>query len=376
MKGKNGDFGKKEGEIMIAYDNMGNRYSLTETSLGGGEGTLYLVEQNSALCAKIFKPEKRTRGREAKILEWEKLFSEKTLDKSFCKQVVVPQKCLYERPDSQNTGTFMGYLMEKQVNFQKLEKTYTSKEFNYMQKVWTARNLCILTNLVHSLGKGIIIGDYNADNLAVFPATSTAKFIDVDSFQLTLNRNGKKILCPCTVGVPEFMAPEISRRLKREKSDLENVDQSPDDPIFNKYTDLYSLAYHVFALLMNGSAPYAAMANMEEISQHPSRNVSSVDIDRFHAAEKGEFVFARHYLFKKAPIYAPKYGILSRQLQKLFERAFITGATDPTARPDSLEFYMALTEYIESLEKRSCGHYMPSHYHGPCEWDRLENLKL
>lgn len=68
------------------------------------------------------------------------------------------------------------------------------------------------------------------------------------------------------------------------------------------------------------------MANMEELSQHPSWNVSSVDIDQFHAAEKGEFVFARHFLFKKAPDYAPKYSILSKKLQKLFERAFIDGA--------------------------------------------------
>lgn len=64
------------------------------------------------------------------------------------------------------------------------------------------------------------------------------------------------------------MAPEISRRLKKEKSDLESVDQGPDNPIFNKYTDLYSMAYHVFALLMNGCSPYASMANMEELSQH------------------------------------------------------------------------------------------------------------
>ena len=89
---------------------------------------------------------------------------------------------------------------------------------------------------------------YNADNIVIFPQTSTAKFIDVDSFQLTIHRSNKRILCPCTVGVPEFMAPEIARRLKKEKTDLENVDQDADNPVFNKYTDLYAMAYHIFAL--------------------------------------------------------------------------------------------------------------------------------
>lgn len=360
---------------MIAYDTSGKSYSLTETKLGGGEGKLYSVDNNSGLYAKIFKPEKRTKGREAKILEWEKMYYGNILNRNFCGQIVVPQKCLYAQTNSQNTQTFVGYLMEKQVNFLTLKDTYLSKDYNYMQKVWTARNLCILTNRVHSLESDIVIGDYNADNIAIFPNTSTAKFIDVDSFQLVITRNGKRVLCPCTVGIPEFMAPEISRRLKKEKSDLESVDQGPDNPIFNKYTDLYSMAYHVFALLMNGCSPYASMANMEELSQHPSWNVSSVDIDQFHAAEKGEFVFARHFLFKKAPDYAPKYGMLSRKLRKLFERAFIDGAKDPSARPDSLEFYDALTEYINSLEQRSCGHYMPAYYTGPCEWDRIESLK-
>ena len=153
--------------------------------------------------------------------------------------------------------------------------------------------------LLSSPQRGITIGDYNADNIVIFPQTSTAKFIDVDSFQLTIHRSNKRILCPCTVGVPEFMAPEIARRLKKEKTDLENVDQDADNPVFNKYTDLYAMAYHIFALLMNGSSPFASMANMEEISQHPSKNVSSIDIDQFHAAEKGNSCLHVIYFSKK-----------------------------------------------------------------------------
>lgn len=177
------------------------------------------------------------------------------------------------------------------------------------------------------------------------------------------------------MGVRELIAPEIAGRLKKEKTDLENVDQDADNPIFNKYTDFYAMAYHIFALLMNGSSPFASMANMEAISQHPSKNVSSIDIDQFHVAEKGEFVFVRHFLFKKAPEYAPKYKMLSQELRKLFERAFIGGAKDPTVRPDAMEFYNALTEYFQSLKKCECGHYMPSNYKGECEWCRINRAE-
>ena len=345
---------------MIAYDINGRSYSLNESNLGGGEGKLYSVANHPELYAKIFKEEKRTRGREAKILEWEYMFEANELDKNF---------------SDQNIQTFLGYLMEKQTSFKVLKDVYVENDLSYAQKVWAARNLCILTNRVHSAQRGITIGDYNADNIVIFPQTSTAKFIDVDSFQLTIHRSNKRILCPCTVGVPEFMAPEIARRLKKEKTDLENVDQDADNPIFNKYTDFYSMAYHIFALLMNGSSPFASMANMEAISQHPSKNVSSIDIDQFHAAEKGEFVFVRHFLFKKAPEYAPKYKMLSQELRKLFERAFIGGAKDPTVRPDAMEFYNALTEYFQSLKKCECGHYMPSNYKGECEWCRINRAE-
>ena len=363
---------------MIAYDINGRSYSLNESNLGGGEGKLYSVANHPELYAKIFKEEKRTRGREAKILEWEYMFEANELDKNFSDQVVIPRKCLYSQKSGQNIQTFLGYLMEKQTSFKVLKDVYVENDLSYAQRVWAARNLCILTNRVHSAQRGITIGDYNADNIVIFPQTSTAKFIDVDSFQLTIHRSNKRILCPCTVGVPEFMAPEIARRLKKEKTDLENVDQDADNPVFNKYTDLYAMAYHIFALLMNGSSPFASMANMEEISQHPSKNVSSIDIDQFHAAEKGEFVFARHLLFKKAPEYAPKYKMLSPELRKLFERAFIEGAKNPKVRPEAKEFYDALTEYLESLEECHCGHYghyMPSTYTGECEWCRIENLK-
>ena len=98
---------------MITYDTSGKSYLLTETNLGGGEGKLYAVDNAPEMYAKIFKSEKRTKGREAKILEWENMLADAELNQNFCRQIVVPQKCLYTQSASQNTQTFVGYLMGK-----------------------------------------------------------------------------------------------------------------------------------------------------------------------------------------------------------------------------------------------------------------------
>ena len=56
--------------------------------------------------------------------------------------------------------------MEKQTSFKVLKDVYVENDLSYAQKVWAARNLCILTNRVHSAQRGITIGDYNADTVS------------------------------------------------------------------------------------------------------------------------------------------------------------------------------------------------------------------
>ena len=204
---------------MIVYDADGKEYLIEETDLKGGESKLYTVEKHPELRAKIFKEEYRTRGREAKILEWENMIERNELNKSFCDQVVVPKKCLYLQKNNQKSSGFAGCLMDEQANFKNIKEIYTAKDLSYPEKVWIARNLCVLTNRIHELKREVIIGDYS--NIIVFPANGTVKLIDVDTCQLVTIYRNKRVLCPCTVGVRELIAPEIAGRLKKEKTDLE-----------------------------------------------------------------------------------------------------------------------------------------------------------
>ena len=106
---------------MIVYDADGKEYLIEETDLKGGESKLYTVEKHPELRAKIFKEEYRTRGREAKILEWENMIERNELNKSFCDQVVVPKKCLYLQKNNQKSSGFAGCLMDEQANFKNIK---------------------------------------------------------------------------------------------------------------------------------------------------------------------------------------------------------------------------------------------------------------
>ena len=363
----------KDKKIMDYYGNDGNKYTILDRFDHGGEGDLHNVQGHPKLAAKIYHADKRggRRGRWAKVESWTKMAS--TIGDTFLDQVVIPRVALYDSP-SMDLNSFAGYLMEKLSSFATLDKIYEENSIDYTKKVWIARNLCILTKQIHLNGN--VVGDYNPNNVAVFTHNGTAKFIDTDSFQLVVTWNGVDRLCPCTVGVEHYLAPEIQNRLRAERANLETVNQSISNPLFNEYTDRYAMAYHIFALLMNGTAPYAGMIDMQELAKHKSHTVSDVDINALEASRRGEFLFCKNVLFKKIPEYAPKYQILSPKLQKLFERAFVDGATDPKARPDESEFYNALMEYYNSLEQCECGrdHYLSSVYNGKCEWCRIDEI--
>ena len=66
--------------------------------MGGGEGKLYSVANHPELYAKIFKEEKRTRGREAKILEWENMIERNELNKSFAiRWLFLKNVCIFRK---------------------------------------------------------------------------------------------------------------------------------------------------------------------------------------------------------------------------------------------------------------------------------------
>jgi DNA-binding helix-hairpin-helix protein with protein kinase domain len=349
---------------MILYEKNGHSYEITDPPFKiGGEATLHAVTGYPEWVAKCYKPEKCTRERENKVTVMSKL----QVTRYFKDSVVFPLIPLYQ---DDSCHAFAGYLMERVRNITELQEIYFGDDLNQKQKTIIAMNLCVMTNLVHSAGQ--VIGDYNPKNIALDKATGIGKLIDTDSFHITVksNKNGSVRTFPCKVGVEALIAPELRKKLSDQHADLETVQGGS----FTKETDLYALGFHIFALLMGGATPYRNCVDMAALGD--SKNVSSVNIDQFEAAKKGDFLFAKQVFGKKLPEDVPDFNILSPALQELFKRCFIDGAKKPECRPQAAEYYSALSTYYAKLKKCSCGqeHYLWEGYHKPCEWCRIQQF--
>lgn len=347
---------------MILYENNGNTYEITDAPFKtGGEATLHPVVGHPDLVAKIYKPEKRTLERRNKVTVMSRL----QVTKYFKNAVVFPLVPLYQDDSSRS---FVGYIMDRVNNITELQDIYFGDDLDQKQKVTVAMNLCVMTNLVHSAGQ--VIGDYNPKNIALDKATGMGKLIDTDSFHITVqnSKGGNVKTFPCQVGVEALIAPELRKKLNDQHADLETVQGGS----FTQETDLYALGFHIFALLMGGATPYRNCVDMAALG--PSKNVSDVTVNQFEAAKKGEFLFAKHVIGKRLPEDVPDFEILTPELQNLFIRCFVDGATNPEARPSAAEYYSALSHYQSQLKKRSCGHYLREGYHKPCEWCRVHSF--
>ena len=346
----------------MVYYSTDNHVYETENLLGkGGEATIYSVKGYPELAAKIYHNDKRTIERRKKA----HVMSQLTVSDYFHDSVALPLSVLYENSDLKDG--FSGYVMPRVKDITELQDIYYQNTMNQYQKTVVASNLCIMTNLVHDSGQ--VIGDFNSKNIAINSYKGTGVLIDTDSFHITVkNSKGKLLTFPCTMAVEVMVAPELRAKLKNQRATLEDIQGES----FSKETDLYALAIHLFSLLMNGANPFRASVNMADMGS--SHVVSSVTIDQFEAANKGEFLFAKRIFGKKLPEDVPDFNILSKDLQELFTRCFVDGAKDPKARPTAKEYYYALEQYKEMLKKQPCGHYLRKDYNKPCEFCRLNRL--
>lgn len=339
---------------MKYYGSDGTVYEIiSSTERKGGEGSIYDVVGKPHLVLKIYH--KNDVKRSAKITELVK--QSRGWDGEFRKWTVPPIDYVYDE-----NKAFVGYIMKKlTAKFKPLAEIYdrdVGGGISFSNKVRVAMNLCSVTMLAHR--NKVVIGDYNQKNIGI-DSHGFVTLFDNDSFQFS---SGKKVY-RCTVGVPEEMAPEIFTVLRDERTDLERVSR----PVYNEYTDCYTLALHVFHLLMNGAHPFNSKIDASKLP--PSKTVSSAIVPVKIAAQKGLFYIANPDGVHKKPDWVPEYDILSPALKELFERAFVDGLNEPEKRPTPEDFFTALSEYLPMLEKLPCGHWQYKGYSGGCEWCKV-----
>jgi DNA-binding helix-hairpin-helix protein with protein kinase domain len=186
--------------------------------------------------------------------------------------------------------------------------------------------------------RGYVVGDVNESNILV-ASDGRVSLVDTDSFQVpdaaAVLRSG--------VGRPEFTPPELQGVAFAE------VDRAPEH-------DLFGLGVLIFLLLMEGTHPFAVRAAEGD----PLPLEERIRAGMFpHAGDRG----------CAPPRLAPAFGILHPLVRELFERCFVEGHADPSARPTATQWRAVLA--MAELELERCGDN-PQHRHARhldrCPW--------
>lgn len=213
----------KSGHIL--HTQSGKSIKLGAVLGEGGEGSVF--NTNTAYVAKIYKPEKTTTHKLAKL---QALHSKGICEKGIC----IPKALLYN-----SKNEFVGYLMDK-ADGVSIRNLYIKPLLQKKFPTWTKRDLVelcmtILQKIDHLHSKGIILGDINPENILV-KTPREVYFVDCDSYQV----NGY----PCPVGTVPFTPPENQKK-GHYSSYLRTLGN-----------ENFSIAVLLFSLMVTGQMPY------------------------------------------------------------------------------------------------------------------------
>ena len=328
----------------------GTKYETIEPPIGkGGEGSVYKIKGMPGSVLKVYSDKCKTETRHKKL----QAMLATPLSQEAMQQVTWPTDVVYQN------GQFSGYVMPILKNTEALNVMYSDKyKCSFVQRSILARNLCAAVNSVHNAGQ--VCGDLNPNNIKVDPVGARVTLIDTDSYHITDIRT--QHIYRCEVGLPEYLPREVQEKMKGGYK----LDNAPL-PTFTKESDLFALAVHIFALLMNGCHPFACAV---DLSKNQSSVVQPQPIENIC---NGNFPFYKKMPGITIPKYAPEFSMLPQEVQALFIRAFVNGHTDPTQRPSAEEWYMALNKMEQNVTvcKKNKLHEYPNHLN-KCPWCELE----
>lgn len=317
---------------MTTYQGNNGTYTIQEPFLAkGGEGEIFAIRGQNDLVLKRFYAHHRTTTRHNKL----QAMIRTGVPNQLLSQLTWPVDIVYEK------GQFVGYVMPKLAKTQHLNVFYNDIVNASLEDLVTiAMNLCVPVDALHQLGQ--CVGDGNPQNICVDPKNLTITLVDTDSYSIKDPNSGRTY--PCIVGLGPYLAPEVQVAMKQ----YHGLDRVPADT-FNEYTDRFWLAVHIFALLMNGTHPFAVReAGGASITLSPSQ--SSVSLPQ--PAENicgGFFPHTMHQPGMDIPIACPKFSYLPVPVQNLFIRAFVDGHTNPSARPSAREWFAELIKMRGSI---------------------------
>lgn len=278
---------------MNVYSISGTKYQLGTLLGSGGEGNVYRIE-GEQLAAKIYKKTDYKIAQKIQYMLEHPIAADlmnsanSAKDDIFCFQLAWPLDIIYS-----NNQQFIGYVMpliEGNLELITVERgcdSQSSKKIfpNYTRvfSLIVARNLAKTMDYLHQ--NNCIIGDLNPKNIFVTPLGKIV-LLDADSFDILDEENN--IHYRCNVGTEDYLAPELQGR---------NLASS--NAFFSIFSDYFSLAIHIFQLLMMNYHPFTGR-NLVKIKN------SSVVNQRIDRIVKGISPFVHEYADITIPSGAPK----------------------------------------------------------------------
>ena len=350
---------------MAVYKSSSGKVYTLGAQLGtGGEGIVSEIQGENSKVAKIYKADRFKTDQDRFTME-RKLKA--MLDMNISVYVdgklrlAWPLDILYEN------GSMVGFVMPKINSKYKIfdvqrvemaEKIYPNYTWKYA--VQFAYNLSVAVKYVHD--KNIVIGDFNQNNISIDTSTGAVILIDCDSFDIRDPKSGKHF--PCKVGLPEMLAPELQT--------VRNLANGT----FAKETDNFSLAIHIFRLLMRNEDPFGGVITM-------SRSLSTVSANA--PIINGECPYVRTVSGKEIPGRSPTLDMLPVNIQELFKKTFDYDASTALRR---IKNRATATEWCNALvvlataepnpNLQTCTlnpHHVYPKYSSYCPWCRCENYQ-
>ena len=331
---------------MTTYHGNKGLYHEANQLGSGGEGTVYSISGNPNSVLKIYHPAKLTSELRRKV---ELMLSIRSrFDNRVLSSLAWPTDIVND-----DKGNFAGLVMPKVIG-DPINECYRANDFsvNYEQRICIAKNLCVAVDAVHSAKQ--TIGDFNPNNIIVNKKIGTVTLVDTDSFHL---KNDRGVLFPCTVGLPSYVAPELQGM---------NFSES-HSKTYTQETDRFSLAIHIFCLLMNGTHPFATRRSPINTTIGKSSVVLPPTESLIKNGQSPHF--SRKRSGTLPPPYCPDIKMLPSNIRGLFERAFDSGHQNPAMRPSAEEWYDELS--VVQRKTRKClkdnTHIYPDHVK-KCPW--------
>lgn len=350
---------------MAVYKSSSGKVYTLGAQLGtGGEGIVSEIQGENSKVAKIYKADRFKTDQDRFTME-RKLKA--MLDMNISVYVdgklrlAWPLDILYEN------GSMVGFVMPKINSKYKIfdvqrvemaEKIYPNYTWKYA--VQFAYNLSVAVKYVHD--KNIVIGDFNQNNISIDTSTGAVILIDCDSFDIRDPKSGEHF--PCKVGLPEMLAPELQT--------VRNLANGT----FTKETDNFSLAIHIFRLLMRNENPFGGVITM-------SRSLSTVSANA--PIINGECPYVRTVSGKEIPGRSPTLDMLPVNIQELFKKTFDYDASTALRR---IKNRATATEWCNALvvlataepnpNLQTCTlnpHHVYPKYSSYCPWCRCENYQ-